>query len=134
MNWPYRNGFPPPQPGFFFAPSPGHTNTQPPRSWFVSWLAVGKGCERKGYSTYLLEKVKDLAIGFGVHHIYLEVGIPSKIADDDDWEGVIAFYKKLGLVEVERGDVLVSDEIKGCCKEYGNGKGTHQLLKWDLLG
>lgn len=97
------------------------------KSWFLSWLAVDAKRERNGYPTYLLHVLKDLALGFDVNAIYLEVGIPSKIEDSGEWAGTRKFYQKLGFVQAA-GDV--SDEVKACCKELAGG--THEVLKWNL--
>ena len=90
------------------------------RSWFISWLAVNAKCERKGYSKCLLQCVNDLAKGFGLNGIYLEVGKSSIIRDDGEWDGVKAFYAKLGFIDA--GDDI-PDEVKACCQELA--KGTH---------
>ena len=97
------------------------------RSWFISWLAVNVKCERKGYPTYLLRCIHDLAKGFGINDIYLEVGKSSTIRDGGEWDGVKVFYTKLGFIDA--GDD-VPDEGKACCQELA--KGTHEVLKWDL--
>ena len=97
------------------------------RSWFISWLAVNAKCERKGYPTHLLRCIRDLAKGFGINDIYLEVGKSSTIRDGGEWDGVKVFYTKLGFIDA--GDD-VPDEVKACCQELA--KGTHEVLKWDL--
>ena len=74
----------------------------------------------KGYPTYLLRCIRDLAKGFGINDIYLEVGKSSTIRDGGEWDGVKVFYTKLGFIDA--GDE-VSDEVKACCQELANG--TH---------
>lgn len=67
------------------------------KAFWISWLATNARCQGQGCGSLVMESIKALAKGLGMENLYLEVGVPSEMDDEQDrdlWAHAQEFYNR----------------------------------------